>query len=217
MLDIMTSHSSISQVTGLDLGVATATGKLPARAQAAACCGPDTLGTPSLMADIGVSHSVYTQGTQPTFPVYFPEQHSGMTVSNQPVGNFVTPLSVSDQSVGNFVTPLVMTNQPLGNLVTPSTMSSQPLGNFVTPSTVTSQPTGSFVAPSMVTSQSIGSFVTPLTVTGQAIGNFVTPPTVSMTARPVQPETARNHVPLPVSCNVCHRPCRHCLSCRRVP
>ena len=39
MLNTMTSHSSVSQVTGLDLGVATATGKLPARAQATACCG----------------------------------------------------------------------------------------------------------------------------------------------------------------------------------
>jgi len=54
MLDTMTSHSSVSQVTGLDLGVAMATGKLPARAQAAACCGPDALGSPLSMADTGV-------------------------------------------------------------------------------------------------------------------------------------------------------------------
>jgi len=81
MLDTVTSHSNVSQVTGLDLGVATASGKLPARAQAAACCGPDTLGTPSSMADIGVNHAVYTQGSQPKPPVYLPEQYCGMTVA----------------------------------------------------------------------------------------------------------------------------------------
>jgi len=68
-------------VTGLDLGVAAATGKLPARAQAAACCGPDTLGTPLSMADTGVSHVVYTQGTQLKLPACIPAQHRGMTVS----------------------------------------------------------------------------------------------------------------------------------------
>jgi len=99
MLDIMTSHSSVSQATGLDLGVATATGKLPGCAQAAACCGPDTLGTPSSMADIGVSHAVYSQGSQPKPPAYLPEQYCGITVSNQPIGNFVTPPSMTSHGL----------------------------------------------------------------------------------------------------------------------